>query len=464
MPGYDEPAAMAAYEDVRQRHVARLMAIMPGMVERLHWPAVRIRREREDRLRDFLRIAKERSPWHRERLRTLDPATAREEDLQSVPPMTKLDLMAHWNDIVTDRRLSLDIVEDHLAGLSTDAYLLDEFHAVASGGSTGRRGVFVFGWDEWAIVHAGFMRPMFWDRAAAPELASLPNTMAMVAAQNATHMTSALAQTFSNPAIQIERFPVTQPLDTIVQGLNAFQPARLVGYASILGVLAAEAREGRLRIAPRRVVSTSEPLLPEVRQSTEEAFGAPVANIWGTSEAGPMATGCWRAAGTHLCDDLVIIEPVDEAGRPVPPGTTSDKVYVTAISNPTLPLIRFELTDRITVLDEACPCGSAHRLIADVEGRLDDAFAYGDGVLVHPHVFRSVLGCAAGIVEYQVQQTARGAEVLALGALDDCVATARRLESELARLGVSAPSVTVRVVSRLERQATGKMRRFVPLS
>ena len=83
---------------------------------------------------------------------------------------------------------------------------------------------------------------------------------------------------------------------------------------------------------------------------------------------------------------------------------------------------------------------------------------------MHPHVFRSVLGCAAGVVEYQVQQTARGADVLALGALDDCAATARHLESELARLGVSAPCVTVRVVPSLERQATGKMRRFVPLA
>jgi hypothetical protein len=67
---------MAAYQDVRQRHVARLMAIMPGMIERLRWPVDRIRREREDRLRDLLRVVKERSPWHRERLRALDPATA----------------------------------------------------------------------------------------------------------------------------------------------------------------------------------------------------------------------------------------------------------------------------------------------------------------------------------------------------------------------------------------------------
>ncbi len=286
----------------------------------------------------------------------------------------------------------------------------------------------------------------------------------MVAAQNATHMTSAIGQTFSNPMVNIQHFPVTQPLDVIVAGLNVFRPTTVIAYASVLGILAAAAREGRLRIAPRRIISTSEPLLPEIRETVEETFGAPLANIWGTSEAGPMATGCWRGPGTHLCDDLVIIEPVDQDGRPVPVGTTSDKVYVTAISNPTLPLIRFELTDRITVLDTPCPCGSAHRLIADIEGRLDDVFVYGDAVLIHPHVFRSVLAREAGVVEYQVRQTARGADVEALGTFRDPVVTGQRLESELARLGVPSPCVTVRVVPALQRQATGKIRRFVPLA
>ena len=84
-------------------------------------------------------------------------------------------------------------------------------------------------------------------------------------------------------------------------------------------------------------------------------------------------------------------------------------------------------------------------------------------VLIHPHVFRSVLGREASVVEYQVRQTAGGAEVLALGAFGDPVVTVQRLESELGRLGVPSPCVTVRVVPALERQATGKIRRFVPI-
>jgi phenylacetate-CoA ligase len=370
--------------------------------------------------------------------------------------------MANWDQVVTDRRLTLDLVEGHLAGLDSDAYLFDEFHAVASGGSTGRRGIFVFGWREWATAYAGFMRPSIWDRAVTPELAALPLRGAMIGAQNATHMTGAMPHTFANPAFDVARFPVTRPLDQIVAGLNAYQPLVLMGYPSMLALLAAEARADRLRILPRRIITTSEPLLPEVRRALGEAFCVPVANMYGTSEAGPVGVGCFRGPGIHLSDDLVIVEPVDLAGRPVPPGVRSDKLYLTALANPTLPLIRFELTDQVTFLDRPCPCGSAHRLIADVQSRLDDLFTYPGGQVVHPLVFGSPLRRDRGVVEYQVRQTPAGAEVLVVGAPADPVALGRAIASELARLGLPDPAVEVSVVDHLERQATGKVRRFLP--
>jgi phenylacetate-coenzyme A ligase PaaK-like adenylate-forming protein len=454
---------MAEYEDLRQRHVAELAVLLPQHVQRLRWPAERLRQERQDRLRDLLRVAMASSPWHRERLDRVDPDDFEEADLAGLSPMTKDDLMANWDQVVTDRRLTLDLVEGHLAGLESDAYLFDRFHAVASGGSTGRRGIFAYGWREWAHAYAGFMRPAVWDRSVTPELAALPIRIVMVGARNAAHMTSAMPQTFANPMVDVARFPVTQPIDQIVAGLNAFQPGTLMGYPSMLALLAVEARAGRLRILPRRIITTSEPLLPEVRRSLAESFGAPVANMYGTSEAGPIGVGCWRGPGIHLCDDLVIVEPVDLAGNPVPPGVRSDKLYVTAIANPTLPLIRFELTDQVTFLDGPCPCGSAHRLIADVESRLDDVFTYPGGQVVHPHVFASELRRDPRIVEYQVRQAPGGAEVLVVGAPADRAAMARALEAELARLGVPGPAVEVRLVDRLERQAAGKVRRFLPL-
>ena len=140
----------------------------------------------------------------------------------------------------------------------------------------------------------------------------------MIAAGHPAHMSAALAQTFAGSAAEVRSFPVTLPVAEIVAGLNEWQPAMLLGYPTALALLAAEARAGRLRISPRRVIASSEPLLPETRQALEQAFGAPVANMYGTSEAGPMAVGCWRGPGMHLCDDLVIIEPADQDGAPGP--------------------------------------------------------------------------------------------------------------------------------------------------
>jgi phenylacetate-CoA ligase len=410
---------MTTYEDLRQRHLAYWTSIISEHVGRLGWPVERLQRERDERLRSLLRVAQGKSSWHRKRLRRVDPDTVREEDLQRLEPMTKDDLMAHWDEIVTDSHLTLGMAESHLAGLRSDAYLIDEVHVVASGGSTGRRGVFVFGWEAWATAWAGFLRATVWDRSVSPVIGRAPNTIAMVAAQHATHMTAAMGQTFANRMTQTTLVPITQPVAAIVARLNQVQPTILLGYATALALLAAEARAGHLQIAPQRIISTGEPLLPESRQVLEQTFQAPVANVYGTSDAGPIAAGCWRSPGMHLGDDLVIIEPVDQAGGAVVSGTLSDKIYVTAISNPTLPLIRFELTDQVRFLEGPCSCGSSHRRIADVEGRLDDAFLYEGIVVVHPHVFRSMLGRERSIVEYQVRQTEKGADILTVGAPGD---------------------------------------------
>jgi phenylacetate-CoA ligase len=142
----------------------------------------------------------------------------------------------------------------------------------------------------------------------------------------------------------------------------------------------------------------------------------------------------------------------------------SHKVYVTNLFNPLMPLIRYEITDEVTLLDEPCACGSVHQRIADIEGRNDDTFVYRDGVSVHPHLFRSILGREPAISEYQVQQTQAGAEIVvcANGAVD-LDSLDRKLQEALARPGLPEPTVTVTVVERIPRLATGKLKRFLAL-
>jgi phenylacetate-coenzyme A ligase PaaK-like adenylate-forming protein len=453
---------MATYEELRQRHVADAAGLLPGLLERLDWSADRLAAYRQAELRRLLRVAKDLSPWHRKRLADVDPDEVDESMLAELPVMTKDDVMSNFDEIVTDDRLRLDVVEDHLDALTSDAYLFDRYHAVASGGSTGRRGVFVYDWDSWAIFYWSALRYEIRAFRQDPDLAG-PARGAMVYAHHATHVSGAMGQTFATGEVELHRFPVTLPLDEIVAGLNACQPTLLSGYPSVLYGLAKEARQGRLRIAPARISGAGEPLLPEIRAALEEAWNVPVINLYGGSEFGGHAS-CGLGPGLHLSDDLAIFEPVDTAGRPVAPGICSDKLYVTNLFNYTMPLIRYEVTDQLRSLDGPCPCGSAHQLIADPQGRQDDCFRYCD-LTVNAHVFRSVLGRQRNIVEYQVRQTASGADVAVRCTRPvNCAEIAAEIARDLKTLGMDSPEITVVPVERLERhERSGKLKRFIPL-
>ncbi len=337
----------------------------------------------------------------------------------------------------------------------------------ASGGSSGRRGVAIWDWDAWSEFYLSFMRHLIKWRLRDPGGAKKPIIGAAVAAHDPTHASGSLPVTFSDPASSIwHRFPVTLPIDEIVAGLNRTQPEVIVGYPSMLHQLAVCAERGSLAIAPKLIMSSSEPLLTEIRTAVAAVWEAPILNNWASTEAGAMACACEQGSGLHLCDDSLIVEGVDARYQRVGSGVRSSKVLTTPLINVSpLPLIRYELTDEITFLDEPCACGSAHRLVADIEGRFDDIFEYGDRVSVHPHVFRSKLGQQRYIVEYQVRQTLGGADIdIHTNGEVNLTKLNHDIVRALQQAGVAAARIDIRVVERIPRPASGKLKRFAPLS
>jgi phenylacetate-coenzyme A ligase PaaK-like adenylate-forming protein len=242
------------------------------------------------------------------------------------------------------------------------------------------------------------------------------------------------------------------PLDGIVAELNLIRPNALGAYSSIAHALALEALAGRLHIEPVGVTTTAEPLLPEARDAIREAWGVDALNVYGTSEVSVVAQGCGQSPAMHLNEDAVIVEVED--GR----------ILVTSLINRTLPLIRYEMTDEVTLVGEPCPCGSPFRLVADVHGRADDWFEYASGARVHPHGIRSVLTKTPDINEYQVRQTVQGVDVdVRVAGHLDTSDLARRITASLEQSGVDHPVVRVRVVDEIARVGIGKLKRFVPL-
>lgn len=461
LPGADD-------EIQRVRHRARYQELIGEYVGRADWPPGLIQAERTRALRELIAVAVARSPWHRARLAGIDPGEVTEADLASLPVMTKTDLMANFDEIVTDPRLTRQLCESHLGQLTGNAYLLDGYHVVTSGGSSGQRGVFVYGWDAWAICFASIARFQRRAWAADPGLAGIPRRSATIATWYPRHLSAAIHTTFSRPGART-LFSVGQPVEQIVAGLNKLQPTVLTCYSSFLPRLTREAAAGRLRITPRQVVGVAEPLLPEIAAAASQAWGVPAVTNYGMSE-GMFARSCGHSL--HLPDDLCIVEPAGADGRPARRGEASRSIYLTNLYNHVLPLIRFEVPDEVMLLDRPCHCGSAFRCIASPRGRREELFTYPGDLVVHPQVFCAVLGSHPGIIEYQVRQTQRGAQIAVQA--DGEAATGRtggltgllgkQVRACLESIGLTGPEVSVTTQqTALERTPAGKLRRFVPL-
>ena len=444
----------STFDELRTRHTADRDAALPGYASQLQWSAARLRTERERRMRILLAAAKARSPWHRERLRDVDAATFTEDDLPSLPTMSKDDLMDNFEAVVTDSRLTRGIVDADVERLPDNLYLFERYVVVASGGSSGRRGVFVYDWQAFVTFNCQIIRWLSMAPAAALPWAN------MWAPQGA-HITWVAFRVFSHAVGGDTRVVPTLPIAEMVDRLNALQPKTLSGYASTLALLAGEARARRLA-SPIRVLTCGEPLLPEIRAEVEAVWPVHVYNFYGMSE-GPYAFPCRVGDAMHLPDDLHYVEPVDEGGRAVPPGTPAAKLFVTNLFNLTEPLIRYEVTDQLVVLSEPCPCGVASRRVDNLLGRADDVFTFAGGIRVHPLAIRAPLGRHRHVVEYQVIQTERGVRVrFCANRPVDPSGLSTTIAAGLRGCGLTDPEVILEQVSQLSRQVSGKLKRFVP--
>ena len=446
---------------LRERVQAAQLERIPEHLARLHLDAQRLAERQRDGLRSLLAHAAAASPFHARRLSGLDAERVDLGDLARLPVMTKADLMDEFDDVLTDRRVTRALCERALAATHDEPRpLFGEYVCLASGGSSGQRGVFVV--DAHAVTEfLSSLNRRTMERLLAqggPPPGGL--VIAMVAAASAVHATGCAPAWSAGAPVRVVPVPVTLPLATILTRLEEIQPPVLYGYPSMLVRLAREKAEGRLAIAPMIINSSSETLLPAWRATIEAAFGVPVTDVFGSSE-GLVGIGEPGEATLTFNSDVCIVELVDDAGHPVAPGTPSSKILLTNLANRIQPLIRYEISDRFVQQPDG-PAGGHLRAI--VEGRNDDVLRWG-GTEVHPLVVRGVLVKEPGVTDYQVRQTARGVELAVLtGAAVDLGAIAGELRAALEGAGLHDPEVVVRAVPALERHPeTGKVRRFLLL-
>jgi putative adenylate-forming enzyme len=407
---------------------------------------------RDSAASSLIKFARTHSPFYAEFHRGFEDAP-----LSELPVLSKAIMMEHFDDLVTDCRIRLADVERHLDRLPAEPLFLGEYRVCSTSGSTGRRGFFLFDGDEWATTLASFRRAAAWCGTGGSMFVS---PTAVVASMVPWHMTNQARRSMHLPWTRIERFDITEPLETLTRQLNGVKPRLLVTYPSMGRTLAREQLEGRLAISPQTVFTGAEVLTPAVRRLMEQAWGQGcVFDHYGATEAGSIAAECSRHR-LHLAEDLLVAEAVDRNNRRVPPGIASEKLLVTVLFRRTQPLIRYEISDRVVFSESSCDCGLPWRVLERVEGRDEEMLrlpAAGGGTReVHPVVFEGILDNLP-VAGWQVTSGSNDVTVALAGAEGiDADLVRGKILDELQRLDIEPVEVAVGKVAELPRNATGK--------
>ncbi|WP_417307930.1 phenylacetate--CoA ligase family protein [Devosia sp.] len=139
--------------------------------------------------------------------------------------------------------------------------------------------------------------------------------------------------------------------------------------------LAAE-REG-LDLPLHAVITHGEQVEMDDKQAYRRAFGAICFEQYSSKEGGQMAHPCPSSAGLHVGAENLLLEIVDENGKPCAVGVEG-RVVITPFTSTTQPLIRYDQGD-IAALAPPCSCGRGLPLLAAISGRQTAFFTHPDG-------------------------------------------------------------------------------------
>ena len=147
------------------------------------WSRGELEAHKARRLAELRRFAIERSPFYRR-----FHAGCESRALNELPVLTKNELMASVDELVTDGDVRLAAVREFLADLAGYRLFRDRFWVARTSGSTGNPGIFVWDREEWATVIASYARAQEWAGIKAGPAA--PNSHGVVSSRIPWHQSA----------------------------------------------------------------------------------------------------------------------------------------------------------------------------------------------------------------------------------------------------------------------------------
>lgn len=389
-------------------NVFRTLAELSALQGNARMTRAQMRAIQDKKLRALLRHTWDHSAYYRGSFKAA--GIARDEldtlPLSAFPSIDKAALLEHFDEIVTVpvlRQRDLRAFDEGTAADRTP--YLGQYHVVHSSGSTWTPGYFVYDEAAWRAMLLGIIRGALWNMRM-PQIVGLlagrPRILYIAATDGRYGGAMAVGDGIDGVGARQMHIDINSPLAEWIARIREFRPNIVIGYPSAIKILAELARDGRVPVRLARVISCGEPLGAGLRAFFEASFCCPVVNIYGASESLALGVETGAEDGMLLFDDLNAVEV--EGGA----------MYLTCLYNFAQPLIRYRLSDRLTL--KAPMPGSPFTRAEILLGRSEDMLWFEDEAgnrdFLHPLAVEGF--CVEGLRDYQFRQSAPDAfEMLA---------------------------------------------------
>lgn len=203
-----------------------------------------------------------------------------------------------------------------------------------------------------------------------------------------------------------QALPITWDVKRLVEGILEFETTVLLAYPSTLAAICQYCVQHSLVLPRLQIIKTvGETLTPQTRSDVENYFGVSIVDNYSSQELGNIAMQCPHSGLYHTMAETVLVEVLDEAGRPCAPHEVG-QIVVTDLQNFATPLIRYAIGDYAQT-STPCPCGRGLPTLQRILGRERNLILMPDGTRHWPRVgfgrFRNI----APITQYQFIQHSR---------------------------------------------------------
>lgn len=420
------------------------VAVKDAMEASQWWTPQQLEILRIQRLRTLLTKAGTTVPYYRELFRDIgfDPTTVSSlSDLTKLPFLSKPVIRAQGDRLKSEQAVGL-------ARFNT-------------GGSSGEPLIFYIGLDRVSHdVAAKWRATRWWDvDIGDKEIVVWGSPIELGTQDRIRAIRDRFLRTELLPAFEMSDAKLDQFVDRIAQ----VRPPMLFGYPSAFTHIAKHARKrGRAmdKLGIKVAFVTSERLYDDQRQIISETFNCPVANGYGSRDAGFIAHQC-PSGSMHITAEDIIVEIIDSAGKPLPPGQPGE-IVVTHLATGDFPFIRYRTGDVATLDPNPCACGRGLPLLKDIQGRTTDFVVAADGTVMHGLALVYIIRDLPGVEYFKViQHSLTHTEVqLVVNSAFDRNQVLGIVSSFKRRLGAQV-QVDVNFVSEIAPEKSGKYRYIV---